>query len=62
MKHTKLVSLLVAFAATTAGVAAVLDPLVPDAWKGAVTAFVGVLNYLAISPIAKALGASEGQE
>lgn len=62
MKKKKVVSFVVAVAATIVGVAAVVDPVVPAAWKGAVTAVVAVLNYLTLSPVAKLLGASEGQQ
>lgn len=62
MKKKQVVSMVVAGMATVVGVLAVLDPIVPDAWKGAVTAFVAVLNYLVLSPVAKLLGATEAQE
>jgi hypothetical protein len=62
MKNKKMVSFIVAAMSTLVGVAAVVDPVVPAAWKGAVTAVVAVLNYLTLSPVARLLGASEGQQ
>jgi membrane protein implicated in regulation of membrane protease activity len=62
MKNKKIVSFVIAVAATIVGVATVVDPVVPVAWKGLVTALVSVLNYLTISPVVKLLGASEGQQ
>lgn len=62
MSKKRIVSTVVAAMATIVGVVTVLDPFVPDAWKGIMTAVVAVLNYLAISPVTKLLGASEGQE
>jgi hypothetical protein len=62
MKNKKTVSFIVAAMSTLVGVAAVVDPVVPDAWKGVVTAVVAVLNYLTLSPVARLLGASEGQQ
>ena len=62
MKNKKIVSFVIAAAATIVGVATVVDPVVPVAWKGFVTVWVSVLNYLALSPVVKLLGASEGQQ
>lgn len=62
MNKKRVVSMVVAAMATVVGVATVLDPFVPDAWKGVMTAVVAVLNYLAISPVTKLLVAAEGQE
>jgi hypothetical protein len=62
MKNKKMVSFIVAAMSTLVGVAAVVDPVVPAAWKGVATAVVAVLNYLTLSPVARLLGASEGQQ
>ena len=52
----KTVSLVVASISTIVGVALVVMPMVPAEWKAGITAAVGILNYLMLSPIAKLFG------
>ena len=55
LNKAKLNSLIVAIATTLTGAAAVLAPVVPVEWKAVVAVVLGLINYLALSPVAKVL-------